>query len=84
MIPKVTTEPRFRAHFEQFGPIARVELTAHRSFGFVTYADEASVARVLETRMHTFSHMPNNTAYIEVRKPNPRQRVRPDWRADRR
>jgi hypothetical protein len=72
-VPKVTTEPRFRAYFEQYGALAKVELNAARSFGFVTFADAAAVDRVLATRMHTFSHTPHNTAFIEVRRPKPRR-----------
>lgn len=46
-VPKVTTEDRFRAHFEQFGRVAKVELTAARSFGFVTFEDSDAVDRAL-------------------------------------
>ena len=55
-VPKVTTEERFRRHFEKFGTIDRVELNAERSFGFVTFAHAAMVDAVLETRMHQFEH----------------------------
>ena len=55
-VPKVTTEERFRRHFERFGTIDRVELNAERSFGFVTFAHAAMVDAVLETRMHQFEH----------------------------
>ncbi|KAJ8608088.1 hypothetical protein CTAYLR_009632 [Chrysophaeum taylorii] len=71
-VPKVTTEERFRTHFEQFGRVERVELTAARSFGFVTFVDQDSVERALERRMHPFKHTNNNVAYIEVRRPMPK------------
>jgi hypothetical protein len=67
-VPKITTEPRFRAHFEQFGPVSHVELNAMRSFGFVTFLEEASAERALHTRMHAFG-----TAFIEVRRPAPKR-----------
>ncbi|KAJ1455905.1 hypothetical protein M885DRAFT_616727 [Pelagophyceae sp. CCMP2097] len=51
-VPKVTTEVFFARHFEQFGALARVELSAERSFGFVTFREEAAVERALEQRMH--------------------------------
>lgn len=60
-VPKVTTEERFRAHFERFGHVIRVELNAvrrlptsrtdtsqARSFGFVTFQDKLSVDKALE------------------------------------
>mmetsp|Transcript_13039 Transcript_13039/g.46189 ORF Transcript_13039/g.46189 Transcript_13039/m.46189 type:complete len:191 (+) Transcript_13039:51-623(+) len=72
-VPKVTTEVFFARHFEQFGALARVELSAERSFGFVTFREEAAVERALEQRMHQFQHSTANTAFIEVRRPKPRR-----------
>ena len=71
-VPKVTTEERFRRHFERFGTIDRVELNAERSFGFVTYAHAAMVDAVLATRMHQFEHAEHQTSFVEVRRPKPR------------
>ena len=71
-VPKVTTEERFRRHFEKFGTIDRVELNAERSFGFVTFAHAAMVDAVLETRMHQFEHAEHQTSFVEVRRPKPR------------
>ena len=71
-VPKVTTEERFRRHFERFGTIDRVELNAERSFGFVTFAHAAMVDAVLETRMHQFEHAEHQTSFVEVRRPKPR------------
>ena len=75
-IPKVTTEERLRAHFAKFGAIARVELTAERSFAFVTFETGDAVESVLETRMHQFAHTALGTAFIEVRRPKPRNQWR--------
>ena len=71
-VPKVTTEERFRRHFERFGTIDRVELNAERSFGFVTFAHAAMVDAVLATRMHQFEHAEHQTSFVEVRRPKPR------------
>ena len=71
-VPKVTTEERFRRHFEKFGTIDRVELNAERSFGFVTFAHAAMVDAVLATRMHQFEHAEHQTSFVEVRRPKPR------------
>ena len=67
-----TRAPRCRAYFEQYGALAKVELNAARSFGFVTFADAAAVDRVLATRMHQFEHAEHQTSFVEVRRPKPR------------
>ena len=70
-VPKVTSDALFRAHFEQFGPVRSIELTAARSFGFVTFEAPESCDSALRERMHSFRHSQHGTAFIEVRRPNP-------------
>ena len=71
-VPKVTTRERFKAHFDKFGTVERVELNAGRSFGFVTFAHADMVDAVLGTRMHQFEHAEGQTSFVEVRRPKPR------------
>ena len=72
-VPKVTSDALFRAHFEQFGAVRSIELTAARSFGFVTFEAPESCDGALRERMHSFRHSQHGTAFIEVRRPNPRR-----------
>jgi len=52
-LPKTAVEATVRAHFEQFGPVSKVELKMGedgmaRGFGFVTFLSKDSAARVVQ------------------------------------
>jgi RNA-binding protein Musashi len=57
-----TTEESLRFHFEQYGQVAAVEIMRDRNtgqprgFGFVVFADKASVDSVMETPVHEINH----------------------------
>jgi len=57
-ISRQTTDDTFRKHFEEYGQIKACVLMKDqnkqsRGFGFVTYEDPTSVAKVLKARPHT-------------------------------
>lgn len=47
-VPIQSTEEQFKAYFETYGPISKVELHALRGFGYITYESVESVDSCLE------------------------------------